>query len=196
MLSAGFIYSHEAEIQQCTHMLLGLECAPEATRAALALCKKHHIFTILNPAPAIPLDLDFLKAFDLITPNLQEATVLLGLTRQPAPKDLAAYFIKAGLSQTIVTLGNHGSLLLTSEKALLFPARKVTAIDTTCAGDTFNAALAVALGTGKSLKEAVIYAANAAAWSVCHAHVMEALPTSKDLDGFCMPIDPLPILIS
>lgn len=181
-LSPEFIRSHEKDVLRCTHMLLGLECPLATTKAVHSFCKKHGIFTILNPAPAIPLDLEFLLSFDLITPNQQEASVLLGLDSQPDPKKLGRLLQKSGFKQAVVTLGGQGSLLLAGEDLLLFPALDVHAVDTTGAGDTFNAALAVALGRGNSLSEAVVYATNASAYSVSKAHVMNSLPTKSALE--------------
>lgn len=190
-LTADFIRSHECAIQSCTHMLLGLECPLEATDAALELCRKHGVFTILNPAPAIALPLTFLHKFDLITPNLQEATVLLGLSQQPEPAELAQHLRQAGFSQAVVTLGSRGCLLLDVEDALLYPALPVKAVDTTGAGDTFNAALAVALAKGESLRDAVVYATNASSYSVQRPHVMDSLPTAEELSAVFSPISPI-----
>lgn len=188
MLTADFIRSQEAKLQSCTHMLLGLECPLEATEAALELCRKHGVFTILNPAPAIRLPLSFLRSFDLITPNLQESMVLLGLPRQPEPEKLVRHLRQAGLSRVVVTLGSQGCLLLDGEDALLYPALPVKAVDTTGAGDTFNGALAVAMAKGQSLRDAVAYATNASAYSVRHPHVMDALPTADALSAAFAPV--------
>ena len=180
-LSAAFIRRQEANIRRCSHMLLGLECPLDATLAALEICRKYGIFTILNPAPAIPLDRELLQQFDLITPNQQEAAVLLGLDGRPTPEVLARQLEKAGFRRAVVTLGSQGSLLWENGQALLCPARKVAAVDTTGAGDTFNAALTVALGKGRTLREAAAYATDASAYSVSRPHVMESLPTAQDL---------------
>lgn len=180
-LSAAFIEQQESVIATCTHLLLGLECPMEATVAALKLAKKYGIFTVFNPAPAIELDLDFLRSFDLITPNLQEATVLLGLAAVPPVRDLAVLFRQAGLKNVVVTLGSEGALLITPQQVLQYPALPVTAVDTTGAGDTFNAALAVALGRGKSMEQAMEYATNASALSVSRPHVMQSLPTDEEV---------------
>lgn len=181
LLSSGFLYEQESVIAQCTHLLLGLECPIEATAGALELAKKHGIFTILNPAPAIPLDIDFLQSFDLITPNLQEATVLLGLDHTPEPDELAQLLCNVGLTNAVVTLGIKGSLLITPSQQMVFPALPVTAVDTTGAGDTFNAALAVAISRGQTMTEAIEFATNASAWSVCRNHVLDSLPTANEL---------------
>lgn len=182
-LSADFIYEQESQLAQCTHLLLGLECPIEATVAALKLAKKHSIFTILNPAPAIPLDLGFLRSFDLITPNLQEATVLLGLKDTPKITALGSAFYNAGLVNAVITLGSKGSLLITPSQQALFPALPVKAVDTTGAGDTFNAALAVAISRGQTISEAIEFATNASAWSVCRKHVMGSLPRAHELEA-------------
>lgn len=182
-LSADFIYAQESQLSQCTHLLLGLECPLEATEAALELAKKHGIFTILNPAPAIPLDMDFLRSFDLITPNLQEATVLLGLQDTPEITDLGSAFYNAGLHSAVVTLGSKGSLLITPSQQVVFPALPVKAVDTTGAGDTFNAALAVAISRGRTITQAMEFATNASAWSVSRKHVLDSLPTARELEA-------------
>ena len=109
LLSADFLRAQEAALSRCTHLLLGLECPLAATKAALAIAKKHGIFTILNPAPAIPMEPDFLRSFDLITPNQQEAAVLLGLDHTPEPSELADRLRAARLSNAVVTLGSRGS---------------------------------------------------------------------------------------
>ena len=181
MLSSAFIRENEKAISRCTHLLLGLECPMEATATALEIAKKHGVYTIFNPAPAVPLELDFLRSFDLITPNQHEAAVLLGLDYIPEAAELAKLLCEAKLSNAVVTLGSNGALLVTPSDKLLFSALKVNAVDTTGAGDTFNAALAVAIGGGRSLVEAVEYATNASAWSVSRPHVLTSLPTAAQL---------------
>ena len=192
-LSADFMHQQEGVVANCTHLLLGLEYPMEATVAALAMAKKYGIYTIFNPAPAIPLDLDFLRGFDLITPNLQEATVLLGLSDVPRIQDLGPLFRQAGLCNVVVTLGSEGALLITAEKQLLYPGILVTAVDTTGAGDTFNAALVVAMGRGESLEQAMEYAINASALSVSGSHVMQSLPTQAQVQEFYRSVTPVPL---
>ena len=192
-LSADFIREQESYIAGCSHLLLGLECPLEATAAALELAQKYGIFTVLNPAPAIPLDIDFLRSFDLITPNLLEAAALLGITHIPEPHELAKLFSEAGLTNAVVTLGSRGSLLITPSRQLLFPALPVKAVDTTGAGDTFNAALTVALSYGKELDAAIEFATNASSWSVGRNHVLDSLPTLRELEEHYRQVVPCPL---
>ncbi len=192
-LSKGFIYKHEELISRCSCMLLSLEAPIDTIRTALNICKKYDVFTILNPAPAIPLELELLLSVDLITPNLQEATSLLRLQNQTDIKTLAKSLNQHGFRKAVVTLGENGSLVLDDSYAWLFPALPSKAVDTTGAGDTFNAALAVFIAEGHSLFESAIYATNASSFCVSHANVMDSLPTKKQLLNMYHEIKPIQI---
>jgi ribokinase len=65
-----------------------------------------------------------------------------------------------------------------------YPAKKVTAVDTTAAGDCFNGALAVALAEGKSVDDAIRFAVSASALSVTKFGAQTSLPTRKEVDNF------------
>ncbi|MGB9402119.1 MAG: PfkB family carbohydrate kinase, partial [Candidatus Acidiferrales bacterium] len=63
----------------------------------------------------------------------------------------------------------------------LIPAPKVNAVDTTAAGDVFNAALAVALSEGSSIGDACRFANRAAALSVTRRGAQQAAPARSEL---------------
>jgi ribokinase len=63
----------------------------------------------------------------------------------------------------------------------LIPAIQVKAVDTTAAGDVFNGALAVALTGGKTLSEAVRFAAEAAAISVTRMGAQDSVPYRHEI---------------
>ena len=60
-------------------------------------------------------------------------------------------------------------------------AERVQAVDSTAAGDCFCGALAVALGRGDALAEAVRFANRAAAISVTRRGAQPSLPYLKEL---------------
>ena len=179
-LSAEFVRAQERVIADAELLLLNNECPIEANLAALELAEQHGVPAILNPAPYAELPLEYLRRFALITPNRHEAEALLKLpSGQPVGKLLRG--LRAlGIERAVITLGGEGAAAMDGDNIFLCPALPVTAVDTTGAGDCFNAALAVSLAQGAALPEAVVGAVNASALSVQRHFVMPSLPTEAE----------------
>ena len=71
-----------------------------------------------------------------------------------------------GVTAVILTLGSQGVLLANGTNMIHIPPYRVTAVDTTAAGDSFIGALAVALTEGKSLIAATHFGNAAGALAV------------------------------
>ena len=95
----------------------------------------------------------------------------------------AKLLLYKGVRNVVVTLGARGSLIVNQNGALLVPARKVSAVDTTGAGDCFNGVLAVALSAGMPLEKAVLRANLAASISVTRRGALTSMPTLEDLES-------------
>ena len=67
---------------------------------------------------------------------------------------------------------------------MLIPACKVSAVDTTAAGDVYNGALCAALAEGVSLNEALRFATKASAISVTRVGAQPSVPTREEVDNF------------
>ena len=129
----------------------------------------------------MPLADELLRKVYLITPNRTESETLTGIpvhTVQDASKAAGALLAK-GVGNVIVTLGSEGALIRTPAEELLIPARTVTPVDTTAAGDVFNGALLVALSEGRSLADAVRFAAHSASVSVITATLWQSSSASS-----------------
>jgi ribokinase len=165
-------------------VLAQLEIAPETALYALRLARRHGVRALLNPAPAVPLAAADLALVDVLSPNLSEARLLAGL---PAgePAALATALWRAGVATVVVTLGEEGALLRDQSGAMPVPAYyEADAQDTTGAGDAFSAALAVALGEGRALPEAVDFACAAGAYSVRSPGTVPSYATRATLEEF------------
>jgi len=156
--------------------------------AALKLAREEGATTVLDPAPAQPLPASLLAQVDILTPNESEALLLCGqpasrVTLSEAPA-LALALRRLGPRTVILKLGDQGCLLLDDQGPRPFPAFPVDVRDTTAAGDTFNAALAVALAEGKPIDQAIPFANAAAAISVTRLGAQASAPSRAEVDAF------------
>ncbi|MER6079480.1 ribokinase [Streptomyces sp. NPDC001833] len=169
----------EGVIASADMLLLQLEIPLPAVVAGAQAARRHGIRTVLTPSPARPLPSELLDNIDLLVANEREAATL---TDRADPRDAAAALLDQ-VPQIVVTLGAAGSLYLTRDAApLVIPAPRVTAVDSTGAGDTFVGALAVALAEEKPIREALSWAAAAAAISVQREGATESMPYRPEIE--------------
>ncbi|MCY4409221.1 MAG: ribokinase, partial [Caldilineaceae bacterium] len=176
----------EQLIAQCDVLMAPLEAPLETVARAFELGRKHGALTILNPAPGQPLDPNILANVDLLTPNESETRILLRLAPDdPTPTlDLTDRLLDLGVGTIIVTRGEKGAVIVTAAGTEEIPAVPVQALDVTGAGDSFNAAMAVALGRGEDIGSAVERANRAGAYTTTHLGVIDGLPTTAELETF------------
>jgi ribokinase len=169
------------------YVLLQLETPMDTVIAAAREARREHAQVILDPAPAPrALPPDLLQHIDILTPNEAEATQLATgtpaeLTEQEA-RDVSRQLHAMGAKTVVIKLGAKGCLLADSNCTTLIPAPRVNAVDTTGAGDIFNAALAVASAEGASIEDACRFAVRAAALSVTRLGAQRSVPTRAEVD--------------
>jgi len=156
--------------------------------AALKIAREEGLRTILDPAPAQALHAGMLRDVDILTPNEAEACMLLG--RDPAriavedAAAVAADVAALGAHMVIVKMGDRGCFFFGAGEAYHVPGFEVQSVDSTGAGDTFNAALAVALAEGAPMPHALRFASAAAAISVTRAGAQASAPSRGEVDAF------------
>lgn len=180
-LDAAAVESFRDEIAKASVLVVSMEIPLPAVVAALRLAREAGTITLLNPAPAQPLPDEAWGLIDVITPNQTEAPILLGRA-EGSDEDLATALRERTGGSVVLTRGSQGALLVDDSGLRAVPPHVVTnVVDTTGAGDSFTAALAVALGDGASLDDAAAFAAAAGAHAVTIAGVIPALPTRDQI---------------
>jgi ribokinase len=177
-------------------VMLQLEIPLETVVAAAVRAKASRARVILDPAPARPLPDALLAYVDYLTPNETELCALTGggSLSEDAGEDEGAWLAAASRRArsllgpgrarcVLVKLGAQGALLVTNEGEKRFAVAPVKVVDTTAAGDAFNAAFAVALLEGQSEEGAVAFACVAAAVSVTRAGAQPSMPTRAEVDA-------------
>lgn len=162
-------------------LLAGLEVPLETVARAVQRARRAGMRVVLNPAPADPrlLELGVLPLVDVLTPNRGELAVLAGADHEQ-PGDATRRAVETlrhrGAGQVVVTLGSDGCLIAGPGGMRRIPAFRVAAVDTVGAGDAFSGALAAALADGRTLEDAAVWAAAAAALAVTQHGAQAALP--------------------
>ncbi|HOC17916.1 MAG TPA: ribokinase [Vicinamibacterales bacterium] len=175
-----------AAIAQADALVMQLETPLATVHAAAGIAAKAGVPVILNPAPAPakPLPARLLRQVSILTPNETEAELLTGIkvSDRVSASRAAAKLRALGVGAVIITLGRRGAFVAAEAGEHLVPGFKVKAVDTTAAGDVFNGALAVALGEGRALADAVRFANAAAAISVTRLGAQPSAPRRREID--------------
>ncbi len=174
----------EDSFQADDFVLFQLEIPIKTVYYGVKLAQQKNVQVILNPAPAQQLEDDILKGLFLITPNETEALELTGIdVKDVESAHLAAeILLSKGVKNVIITLGANGAFYMSGKEAFHVKTDKVSAIDTTAAGDCFNGALAVSLSKGMEWKSAIEFACKAASLSVTKLGAQASMPFLNDLE--------------
>ncbi|MFF2132737.1 ribokinase [Streptomyces olivochromogenes] len=161
-------------------LLLQLEIPLAAVLAGAEAARRHRVRTILTPSPVQSLPPELLASIDLLVPNEHEAAALTGVTD---PHEAATALLDQ-VPEVVVTLGAAGSLYAArGAEPLTVPAPRVTAVDSTGAGDTFVGTLAVALAEGRPMRAALAWASTAASLSVQRVGASSSMPYRSEIDA-------------
>jgi len=183
---SSYFKQHQNVLQDASILLTQLEIPLDSIYSLIIQEKELGKTTILNPAPApesIPENV--LQHLDWITPNETELAKITGYpTNDIEEIEVAAkQLIEKGVKNVLVTIGSKGALLCRKEGCTHYATKKVKAVDTTAAGDTFNGALAVALSEGMPIADAIKFSNIAASISVTRKGAQTSIPSREEVDS-------------
>ena len=157
-LSKADVDALRRDIESAQFLLMQLETPVEVVAHAAAMARKAGVKVILNPAPAAELPAELLDGLYIITPNRTEGQMLTGIEicDWESAEQAAQSLVGKGVQNVVITLGSQGALVCDGKNFERIPARKVKAVDTTAAGDTFNGAMCVALSEGDPFRRRAV----------------------------------------
>jgi ribokinase len=115
----------------------------------------------------------------VVMPNAKELQLL---TRKQTPKEGAAFLLDKGVDVVAVKLGGEGCYVTDGKENHTIPALKVPVVDTTGAGDAFNAGFLYGLLNGKALQECGRIGNFVASRCVTKLGARTGLPYKRDLE--------------
>jgi ribokinase len=180
--------NHEIEISKAIEAINSIanlsvviaqcEIKQEVTLATFKAAKARGCTTILNPAPFQEISSALLELCDWIIPNETEFRELHG--ELPTSDETLKSF-RPG-KNSIVTLGSKGAVYISADGQIHHaPAPKVTAVDTTGAGDSFVGSFAFGLASGKDPVDAMKLGIAIASLSVTRKGAQSSYPNQTEI---------------
>jgi len=171
------------------YLLSQLEIPIETVEVSFRVAKNRGITTILDPAPAQPLSRELLKNVSYLTPNQSEAGGLLAAGDREVQnwddaREVADGLLDLGPENVVLKMGALGCYVAAGEIRAAVEGFPAKAVDTTGAGDVFNAALAVALSEGMGILKAARFANAAAGVSVTRPGAQNSAPSREEVEAF------------
>ena len=184
-VTTAYIDEHMDALRDCDIVIMQLEIPLDTVRYVAQKAKELGKTVILDPAPAVKtLGESLFACIDIVKPNETELAILVD--NENALADVAAAARKIaerGAKNVVVTLGSNGAFLLNDRgEALEFPVgAPVDVVDSTAAGDSFTAAVALQLAKGKCLEEAIPYAMRVAEITITRKGAQISIPTEQEV---------------
>lgn len=164
-------------------LVMQLEIPLETVTYAAAVAKRKGMLVLLNPAPAVPLGEELLKNVDIIAPNETETEILTGVGLDSDVHIALAVkkLYQLGVKRVIITMGSRGSIVAEGQTITPVEPRKVKAVDTTSAGDTFVGATVLRYLDGDTLEDAARFASVASSITVTREGAAQSIPTLEEV---------------
>ena len=168
--------------------LTQLETPEQVTLYALSKAKENNCVTILNPAPARKIEEEYFKLIDYFTPNETEVEFYLNkkIKSENDIKEAAKQFLKKGVKNIIITLGEKGVYYSNGKEDYFVEACKLknNVVDTTGAGDAFNGAFVVGLSNDLKNKDALVFANKVAGISTTKLGAAASMPLLQEVENY------------
>jgi ribokinase len=177
-ITPEYVEKAKKVIEESDIVLVQQEIPEETVEYLADLCNMLQKRLLLNPAPARKLSEAVIQQASFLTPNEHEFEILFdGRDRTEVLTEYP--------NKLFITEGKNGVRYFDGHEEKVVPSFEVEAVDTTGAGDTFNAAFAVAVAEGKSFDESLLFANRAASISVTKLGAQGGMPQRVDVErGF------------
>lgn len=184
-VTLDYIKSKEHIIEKADYVVFQFEIPLDVVFDTMKYVKSLGKKVVLNPAPIYDIPEEMYAYIDILVLNEHEASQLVGYEVDLTCAGKALEVLRQkGVNQVVITLGEDGSVYNDGKDVKHTPARKVKAVDTTAAGDTFIAAFLVCLYKGQSVDEAINFATCASAITVCRPGAADSIPSGQEVTEY------------
>jgi ribokinase len=181
MIQPDFLMRFEYLFEIAQWLSISLEYPLDVVEFALKLARKYGLKTVLDPSPLIEVpEQNIWNMVDYALPNKKEIEILTG---EEEIFQGAIVLKNWGAGEVIIKQGSQGSSFLHNDNLINVPAFPVkSVIDTTGAGDLFDAAFIYGLMQSDSISRAVQIANLVASYAVQKRGTCESYPERRAVD--------------
>ncbi len=178
----------KADAKKHDYLLSQLEVPLKNIEALFLLAQELGVKTVLNAAPAKPLNETFMRLIDLLVINESEAEILSNQTihNQTDLINIAKELRQKGPERVIITLSNKGAYWQSASEDKFVKPYQINPLDTTGAGDAFTGVLVAKLAQNFNFDEAFDCAMAAGAYATQTKGAQEAMPNQESLKHFML----------
>lgn len=186
LVSKEYVGSILKQLLENDIFLMQFEIPLDTVEYAAEVLRQHGKIVILDPAPAMAVSDKLLSCVDYVIPNKSELALLTGMEVETDEQVVAAAqsLLRRGVQAVIAKLGGRGCMYVDWERVQVVDGFRVNTVDTTAAGDSFNAGFAAAIAYGKPLQEALRFANAVGALSTTAQGAQSAMPVLEETNRF------------
>ncbi|MDQ0822603.1 ribokinase [Arthrobacter sp. V4I6] len=182
-MDAQAVQAAAAQIAEAAVVVLQGEIPAAGIAAAAALASGR---VLLNLAPVVSIDAAVIRSANPLVVNEHEGALVLaqltpGAVAPADDEELVGALRSQGIASVVLTRGPLGAICSDDAGTFLVPAPRVSAVDSSGAGDAFVGALSVRLAAGESLLDASAFAAKVGAFAVQGHGTQPSYPKLSDL---------------
>ncbi|MDI6861816.1 MAG: ribokinase [Pseudothermotoga sp.] len=169
-------------LETCKAVFVQMGIPSETAQEVIMMSKRNGKYVFVDPAGfSETIDLQTLAYADTIAPNEVE---ILKMTKESEIEKAVKKLLNVGVEEVVVKLGKKGATLYTEKMSYHVDAHDVEVLDTTGAGDAFNAAYMFAKLQKLDVKDCLKLAIAASALAVTKIGSSSASPTRDKLAEF------------
>lgn len=167
--------------------LIQFEIPVEIVVKCCAAARQRDIKMVVDAGPSMDFPLEKLEGLFLLSPNESEAKALTGIdVIDEKSAEIAAEILykRCRPHNIVIKMGAKGAYAWTEGSGHMVDGYKINAVDTTAAGDSATAAMAVSLSGGADIFTAVKYANAAGALAATVMGAQPSMPTADIVENF------------
>lgn len=165
-------------------LLVQFETNEQAVVSCVNTAISKNIVTVVDCGPAKNFNLEKMQGMTILSPNENETEALTGIFPDDEKKVLEAsqvLYERSRAEYIVLKLGSRGCSLYDGNELTFFEPYPTKVLDTTAAGDSFTAALALEYVKSRDIKKACDMGNKAGSIAVSRVGAQFSMPTAEEL---------------